>query len=170
MPIGNEDKYRLGYGEQPFVQGGADPAMLNPNIPPGFENLYDPNVSTGQGYLSQPSVQDIGGGGAESSGGMSPEGAMMAGAAIKGGAQAANKLIGTILMMGEMEKDRLEKREAHQMETDLAKKSMVLEYLLGSKNYANKIRLLNAKLSASARGRAKAGSALGARGTARKTR
>lgn len=66
-----------------------------------------------------------------------------------------NKGIGTYLMLKEAEKNRRQERQEWDIQADLAKKSMILEYLLGNRDYRDKLEKLRIKMAASGRNRAK---------------
>jgi len=69
------------------------------------------------------------------------------------GLRTANSIISTLLMLSENEKARKLKREETANNLALGRKSMMLEYLLGNKNYADKLRVITAKLVSSEKSR-----------------
>jgi len=90
----------------------------------------------------------------------------LAGKGLKG----LNKMVSTVLMLREMDKDRRQRADQIDKEMSLAKKSMIIDYLLGNRQYRDALKALNIKLSTSGTQRARGQSGIAAQRRARTVR
>ena len=148
--------------------GGGGGVSLNPGllgVNQGATNLGQTIPSPSLKLPGAGAPVDAGAGG-KTLFGLKAGGVQVAGAGIK----ALGKGISTVLMMRQLAKDRKDRQKRFNSEIALSKKAMVLDYLLGNKNLANRIKALNAEISVSGRKRSGGIAQTGRREAARRTR
>ena len=136
-----------------------DPATIGTNpseggIPVryGFSQNYDPN----QVFPAQQSEFM----------GMGSQGWGLTADSLRG----VSKIVSAIMSSRQMDRDRRDNARKFESSLKLSRKAMILNYLLGKRDYADKLRMVTAQLSSSAKKRGEYTRQQGARRVAQTTR